>query len=333
MATVIRVGIAVLADLLIYELNQLQHKKNAVLDECGLIREWIKRRNLFGASATFLKEVELEDPETFRNHLRLTTNQFQELLSVVEHSIKKKDTLMGAALEHRIKLQITLRYLATGDSFSTLEHMYRIPKTTISKFLPQAIAKGFEDRWQFPKCCGALDGKHVNIQCPNNSHSDFYNYRGFFSTILFALVDSNYCFIYINIGTNGRANDSTVLRNSSLKTAIENESVGFPTWGVIVGDDAFSLKDYLMKPYSRHGRLSNAEKVFNYRLSRARRIVENAFGILAMRFRVFRSPILSNPEKVDDIVKGTCAIHNWLRQTSPNSYMPITSIDREDENG
>ncbi|XP_031350806.1 protein ALP1-like [Photinus pyralis] len=275
---------------------------------------------------------------------------------MVEHLIKKQDTLMRAAVEPRIKLQITLRYLATGDSFSTLEHMYRIPKSTISKFLPEvlkaiyeglkdfikmptstndwaAIAKGFEERWQFPKCCGALDGKHINIQCPNNSHSDFYNYKGYFSTILFALVDHNYCFTYIDIGSNGRVNDSTVFRNSSLKAAIENGSVGFPKWGVIVGDDAFPLKDYLMKPYSRHGRLSNSEKVFNYRLSRARRIVENAFGVLAMRFRIFRAHILLNPEKVDDIVKATCAIHNWLRQTSPNSYMPPSSVDREDENG
>ncbi|KAI4469801.1 hypothetical protein MML48_1g12284 [Holotrichia oblita] len=147
MATVIRAGIAIVADLLIYELNQLQHKKNRRRRRMW-IREWIKRRDVFGASATFLREVELEDPETFRNHLRLTTNQFQELLSVVKDFIKKKDTLMRPALEPRIKLQITMRYLATGDSFSTLEHMYRIPKSTISKFLPQvlkAIYEGLKD--------------------------------------------------------------------------------------------------------------------------------------------------------------------------------------------
>ncbi|KAI4455634.1 hypothetical protein MML48_9g00001209 [Holotrichia oblita] len=147
MATVIRAGIAIVADLLIYELNQLQHKKNRRRRRMW-IREWIKRRDVFGASATFLREVELEDPETFRNHLRLTTNQFQELLSAVKDFIKKKDTLMRPALEPRIKLQITMRYLATGDSFSTLEHMYRIPKSTISKFLPQvlkAIYEGLKD--------------------------------------------------------------------------------------------------------------------------------------------------------------------------------------------
>lgn len=195
------------------------------------------------------------------------------------------------------------------------------------------IAKGFEERWDFPNCCGALDGKHVNIQCPNNSHSDFYNYKGHFSTVLFALVDGNYCFTYIDVGSNGRANDSTVFRNSTLKRSIEDGSLHFPKVGVIVGDDAFPLKDYLMKPYSRHGPLQYREKIFNYRLSRARRIVENAFGIMAMRFRIFRKPIALRPEKVDDVVKATCSIHNWLRKTSPNFYMPSNAIDHDIQDG
>ncbi|KAI4454279.1 hypothetical protein MML48_10g00001229 [Holotrichia oblita] len=164
MATVIRAGIAIVADLLIYELNQLQHKKNRRRRRMW-IREWIKRRDVFGASATFLREVELEDPETFRNHLRLTTNQFQELLSVVKDFIKKKDTLMRPALEPRIKLQITMRYLATGDSFSTLEHMYRIPKSTISKFLPQVLKAIYEGLKDYVKM---MPLNNLNVLAINN---------------------------------------------------------------------------------------------------------------------------------------------------------------------
>ncbi|KAJ8928869.1 hypothetical protein NQ314_018504 [Rhamnusium bicolor] len=69
------------------------------------------------------------------------------------------------------------------------------------------IANGFENRWNFPGCCGSIDSKHINILCPQHSHSDFYNYKGHFSTVLFALVDSNYCFRYIDVGANGRVND------------------------------------------------------------------------------------------------------------------------------
>ncbi|KAH9628688.1 hypothetical protein HF086_008629 [Spodoptera exigua] len=86
-----------------------------------------------------------------------------------------------------------------------------------------------------------------------------------------------------------------------------------------------------MKPYQGVN-LSTEEKVFNYRLSRARRIIENVFGILVSRFRVLEKPILTNLETVDVIICTCCALHNWLRKKS-NSYITATCFDREDEQG
>ena len=111
------------------------------------------------------------------------------------------------------------------------------------------------------------------------------------------LVDANYKFLYIDIGCNGRISDGGVFRNCHLSKALEQNSLNIPSVGelpndgrklpyVIVGDDAFPLKTYLMKRYP-HQHLSREKRTFNYRLSRARRVVENAFGILANRFRVF----------------------------------------------
>lgn len=66
------------------------------------------------------------------------------------------------------------------------------------------VADGFASRWQYYNCLGALDGKHVAVRCPPNSGSYYYNYKGFYSIILMALVDSDYKFIYVDIGANGR---------------------------------------------------------------------------------------------------------------------------------
>ena len=95
---------------------------------------------------------------------------------------------------------------------------------------------------------------------------------------------------------------------------------------VVVADDAFPLKENIMKPYG--GRVLETEKrLFNYRLSRARRVVENAFGILANRFGVFRSPLRLAPEKAESVVLASCALHNFLscrnaKSTSDQAIRP-----------
>lgn len=189
------------------------------------------------------------------------------------------------------------------------------------------IQQEFKCRWNFPNCCGALDGKHVVIRNVPHSGSEYFNYKGSYSIILMALVDANYCFRYFDIGTNGRANG-----NSSLNTALEEISnkLNFPKNGVIVADDAFPLRTNILKPFGRSSNLSRKQKIF--RLSRARRVVENAFGILVSRFRIFEKPMSVEISTVTLIVKSTLALHNWLKKSASEEYTPIGSLDTEDLN-
>ena len=177
------------------------------------------------------------------------------------------------------------------------------------------------------------------IQPPANSGSYFYNYKGQFSIVLLALVDANYKFLMIDVGCNGRISDGGVFKNSSFGKAFNAGRLELPppiplpgreklVPFVIVADDAFPLKENLMKPYSRCS-LNRPMRTFNYRLSRARRIVENAFGILANRFRLFMTPIALDPGKVEKIVIAACCLHNFLRQECPD-YASVGSMDTED---
>ena len=112
---------------------------------------------------------------------------------------------------------------------------------------------------------------------------------------------------------------------------MENNTLGMPENSVIIGDDAFHLRTNLMKPHSNTG-LSNYERMFNYRLSRARRVVENAFGILVWRFRIFSRSIELKPDTTDKVIFAACSLYNWLRKTSPNTCLSPQAIDRDDFN-
>jgi len=88
-----------------------------------------------------------------------------------------------------------------------------------------------------------------------------------------------------------------------------------------------------LKFYFHHGPLTIKGRVLNYKLSRARRIAENAFCIIVTRFRIFEKPIALSPEKADNIVKIMCVLHNWLRMNSP-AYLYRGCVDEKDhENG
>ena len=82
----------------------------------------------------------------------------------------------------------------------------------------------------------------------------------------------------------------------------------------MVGDEAFQLKNYLLRSYpGAQVEKEEAKATFNYRLSRARRVVENAFGILAQRFRVYRRVLKSQPKYADKIILSTCGGVTALR--------------------
>ncbi|XP_022905463.2 uncharacterized protein [Onthophagus taurus] len=227
------------------------------------IREWIERRNELGA----FKSTELED-----------------LLFIVGPKIQKQDTVLRGSISASERLMVTLRFLATGDSYNSLMYLFRIPACTISIVVPEVckaifdtlkesllkipdrkeeqlkIAEGFDSKWDFPNCIGALDGKHVVMQAPPNSGSLYFNYKGSLSIVLLALIDSNYKFTYIDVGCGGRISDGGVFNNCSLKEGIVAKALDIPDRSplkgrqlpmpyVIVADDAFALSDYLMKPY------------------------------------------------------------------------------------
>lgn len=158
------------------------------------------------------------------------------------------------------------------------------------------------------------------------------------------IADANYRFIYVDVGAYGSEGDASVFFKSDFGQRIAENTIELPDDTMIgsksmpftfVGDDAFPLCDRIMKPYSppRGRGLQDEEKIFNYRLSRARRVVENAFGILTAKFVCLARTMFCNPTRAQKIISACCILHNYFLKNTRNSYCPSGFVDRYDDNG
>ncbi|XP_046960707.1 protein ANTAGONIST OF LIKE HETEROCHROMATIN PROTEIN 1-like [Vanessa cardui] len=287
------------------------------------------------------------DDENFKMYYRVSRQQFDELLTMIAKDIAKIDTNFRKAISPEERLAICLRFLATGDSYKTIGYNYRVGDRSVSRIVENVcqavwnhlqpiymclpterewkeIAENFMLKWQFPNCIGAVDGKHISIKCPPHSGSQYFNYKHFHSVVLLAVVDANKKFIIIDIGSMGRFSDGGIFSDSAFGRRLQNNELNLPSDQpllqggtaipyVFIGDQAFPLQKHFMRPYPQSAcRNSREKRNFNYRLSRARNVVENAFGILSMRFRIFRRPLECKVESVDLITKAACVLHNYL---------------------
>lgn len=194
------------------------------------------------------------------------------------------------------------------------------------------ISEGFWKHWQMPNCIGAIDGKHVQIKCPPNSGSVYYNYKKTFSVILLAVCDYKYEFTLFDVGAVGGESDGGVLVRSELGKALRENRLNIPqemkalpgsikqTPHYFVADDAFQLGPSIMKPYSGHN-LEEKKTIFNYRLSRARRIIENSFGILVNRWLFLSKSTGLNPDSTVKCVLAAICLHNYLMKYTNDSRL------------
>ena len=333
------------------------------------VHEIFQLRKKYGEFHRLVRELQLGDHEFFFRYFRMYPDTFECLLRKVAPLLLKSNT-RRESIQPDERLAAALRYLVTGDAQQTIGFSFRIGFSTMSNIVNEVsnalwsaladeylkppstpnewrqISREFSELWNFPNCCGALDGKHVVIQAPHNSGSTCYNYKGSYSKVLLAVCSARYRYLLVDIGEDGQQNDSGVFSNCEFGKAMDNNELGFPPAcslpntdivlpHVFVGDAIFALSTSLMRPYAGRG-LPEDERVFNYRLSRARRTIENTFGITTSRFRIFRRPIIASSGKVTRIIKAVVVLHNFLMAhesslpVDARKYCPVGFVDTED---
>jgi len=176
---------------------------------------------------------------------------------------------------------------------------------------------------EFSTVCRSNRWNSFTNYCLKENALDYYNRKGYYSVILLALVDHEYKFLDVYVGWPDSVHDVRMLSNSELYSKSENHTV-LPRWTksingasiplVMLGDPANPLKYWLLKPFSNTG-LSRKQKTFNYHLSRARVVVENAFGRLKGRWHSLMKHNDCDIRKIPILVTACCILHNLCAET------------------
>lgn len=282
----------------------------------------------------------------FIEYLRMPVKTFDYIFKKIAGSLsKRRCNLHARPILQEERLVITLRFLATGQSYGSLAFTFGIGLSTVSTIIQECmdtiwntlqplhmpcpteedfskIAESFYEKRRFPNCLGAIDGRHIRIQKPAGSGTAYYNYKKFYSMVLQAHVDADYRYVTIDICRNGSQNDASIFGYSKLKQANDKkllkipEARQLPSSNLIapyyfIGDGAYPLLPILMKPF-RGLILTEEKKKFNQRLSSARVVAENAFARTCQKWRIFYTTINQKPDTVEKIVKATCILHNVI---------------------
>ena len=268
---------------------------------------------------------------------------FSYLCEKLRPAIIRQNTHLRKAISVEQRVAITLWCLATPCEYRTVAHLFGVARSTVCTIVHdtclaitnsllkiyisfptgeslKTVINGFEHKWGFPQCVGAIDGCHVPISAPLMNHTDYYNRKGWYSMIIQAIVDHDYIFRDICVGWPGSVHDARVFANSLIYKIITEEKLldnvgnrtilGRQIQPCLVGDSAYPMHTWLVKPFNFNSSLTAKQKHFNYRLSRARIVVENAFGRLKARWRRLMKRNDMSTEHIPTAITACCNLHN-----------------------
>ncbi|XP_022174264.1 uncharacterized protein LOC111036531 [Myzus persicae] len=235
-------------------------------------------------------------PEEFFKYFLMSITSFDTLILLFGKYIQKQNTNMRMSITPEERLTVTIRIvLETCDVIWQILQPIEMAAPTTQDWLE--ISNGYFKTSQFPNCVGAVDGKHIRVECPKN-----------------------------NVGSYGKESDCNIFKISSFGKKLYSNQINFPPdnnlpgddFGepqpfVIVGDEAFALHNNLLRPFPGRA-LNDQRRIFNYRLSRARQTIECSFGILSQKWRVSQTSILVDPTMATTITKAWCVLHNFIRR-------------------
>ena len=300
-------------------------------------------------------------------HFRVTRPTFETICDLLRADLQRQHTRMREPVSVEKRVAVSLWRFAIGNSFKTCGLQFGLGKSTaktvccgfenalISRkdqfiYFPltrrdiEGQMNEFIDEYGIPQTVGAIDGCHIEINAPPQNKEDYYNRKQHCSVILQAIVDCSLKFLHVSVGYPGSIHDARVLRLSGLFDLGNNQQIlespsrvinGTEVPPLIVGDSAYPLLKWLIKPYADRGRLSPEESKFNIKLSAMRSVVEKAFGMLKLRWRLVYKKVEQKTRTLKKTVIAACILHNICIDHGDlcDDNAADSSSDSEDDEG
>ena len=278
----------------------------------------------------------------WKENFRVSRATFEYICRLVGPALSRQDTAMRAAVPVEKRVSTSLWRLATGACYRTCGLMMGVSKSTAIEcchefvhelnslqgdFIKFPITRqdamkkieGFSQISKIPNVVAAIDGTHIPIKAPQNNHEDYFNRKHFYSYVMQAVVDSHGLYLSVSTGYPGSLHDARVLRLSEIFDAAENENIvmeptmelnGTVIRPLIVGDSAYPLKTWLLRPVKDNGTLTREQKKFNKQLSKARIVSEHAIGKTKGRWRVLDKRLDEDSDRIPATIIAACVLHN-----------------------
>ena len=224
------------------------------------------------------------DDRRWKANFHVNKATFRYLCNELRGRLQRRN-LVREVIPVEKRVAITLWRLGTDQEYRSVAHLFGVGTSSVCNIvhevckaivdclldkyiaLPRGerameVVRGFEEVWEFPQCFGAIDGSHIPILAPNKSATDYYNRKRCHSIVLQTLVNHEYLFMNTYVGWPGSVHDARVLSNSKVFAmgeagALAPNSVklisGVHIPIVILGDPAYPLLSWLMKPYTGTG--------------------------------------------------------------------------------
>ena len=325
-------------------------------------RAWAWPRNQFWFESLLQGDF-VED--WWKENFRTSRRTFEYIVRVVGPDLTKRGTRLRQCIHVNKRVAVALWRLATGDTYRLTGLQFGIGRCTamlITHDFCEAIAKRatefikfpvteqevlqsirlFTNKSPFPQVVGAIDGSHIALKTvPVNERIEYFNRKQYYSIVIQGVADASFKFLDVSTGYPGSIHDARILRLSKLQREIDqgtwlntpSKRIGGSEVGpLLVGDSAYPLSVWLMKPFKQTPTLTESQLRFNRALSQARVVIEQAFGILKGRWRCLYKLLEEKTSRVPTTIMACCVLHNiCIDVGDPSAIDPVEDDNEMDQ--